>query len=62
MNKPVFCDICDELIDPSEDYHLGPIDEFCHAECCPECQENDAADVPWREYVANEHEGAKVQA
>lgn len=56
MTRPIFCFICDELIDPNEDYHLGPVDEFYHAECCPECQaeEDAAADVRWREFLANE--------
>lgn len=55
MSKPMSCNICKEIIDPEEDYHLGAIDEFYHAECCPECLEADGADVPWREYVANEY-------
>jgi hypothetical protein len=42
--KPIFCAVCKELIDPNEDYHLGPIDEFYHEECCPSCQEEDGAE------------------
>lgn len=57
MSKPIFCDICDELIDPNEDYHCGTIDEFYHAECCPECQSECevSADVEWRELLANQY-------
>lgn len=52
--KPIFCAVCKELIDPNEDYHLGPIDEFYHEECCPSCQAEDGADESWAAYLANE--------
>lgn len=58
MKRPIFYDICKELIDPDEDYHLGPVDEFYHADCCPNCgaesEEDTAADARWREFLANE--------
>lgn len=54
MKKPMFCAVCKEMIDPNEDYHLGPIDEFYHEECCPMCQEEDGADESWREFLARE--------